>query len=84
MAHKVKLTFYCDEADCKVNQTFVTSLERPFHTLSGRGDSQSVMTVLTKTMGWRVLTAGMGTERRIVSLCPRHAESPWDSGLTSI
>lgn len=85
MSHKVKVTFYCDEVDCMANQTFVTSIEAPLEALTGRGDRQSVLRVLTKTMGWEVTIPGqLSASRRVVTLCPRHRDRPGDSGLTSI
>lgn len=84
MSVKTKLTFYCDEPDCKVNQTFVTSIDRPMHTVSGRGDTQSVMGALTKQMGWKAGIGQVDGEKRILTLCPTHRDRPGDLGLTSI
>lgn len=82
MSVKTKMTAYCDEANCQVNQTFVVTGVEMKTTLDKRGVPRSVLDVL-KEMGWRVLVgtpiAGqVEAGRRVLTLCPRHADPSTD------
>ena len=87
MSVKTKMTAYCDEANCQVNQTFVVTGVEMKTTLDKRGVPRSVLDVL-KGMGWRVLVgtpiAGqVEAGRRVLTLCPRHVDPETDPEMPS-
>lgn len=82
MSVKTKMTAYCDEANCQVNQTFVITGIEMKTTIDKRGVPRPVLDVL-KEMGWRVLVgtpiAGqVESGRRVLTLCPAHADPETD------
>lgn len=78
MSIKTKSTVYCDEANCQVNQTFIVIGRFGTHTVDQRGVARSLLDVL-KGMDWKVMvgvpiTGQIEQGRRVLTLCPKHAD----------